>query len=131
MLYKILLHFHSGWAYMTLAIGVIFMIIIGFYALNHRAKDKFISKLGLITVIIFHVQLVTGAILYFISPKVQSGDTFYVLEHPIMMFTAVLLITVANSKLKKENKVNFIPLLLTIVGLICLFIMIPWEAWAK
>lgn len=103
MLYKILQHFHSGWAYLTILAGVLFLLIIGFYALNKRARDKFVSTLGLVTVIAFHVQLVTGAILYFISPKVESGITLYTLEHPIMMFTSVLLITVANSQLKKQK----------------------------
>jgi len=131
MLYKILLHFHSGWAYLTILMGVMFLIIVGFYALNKRARDQFVRKLGLFTIITFHVQLVTGAILYFISPKVESGDTFYTLEHPIMMFTTVLLMTVANSKLKKEKIVGFITMLLALVAMICLLVMIPWGAWAK
>jgi membrane-associated phospholipid phosphatase len=131
MLYKILLHFHSGWAYLTILMGVMFLIIVGFYALNKRARDQFVRKLGLFTIITFHVQLVTGAILYFISPRVESGDTFYVLEHPIMMFTAVLLMTVANSKLKKEKIVGFVTMLLALIAMICLLVMIPWGAWAK
>ncbi|MFA7615991.1 MAG: hypothetical protein WBF83_05890 [Moheibacter sp.] len=131
MLYKFLLHFHSGLAYLTITMGVLFLIIVGFYALNKRARDKFIRKFGFFTIVVFHLQLVTGAILYFISPKVESGDTFYVLEHPIMMFTAVLLMTVANSKLKKEKIVGIVTMLLALVAMICLLIMIPYDSWGK
>lgn len=131
MLYKILQHFHSGWAYLTILAGVLFLLIIGFYALNKRARDKFVSTLGLVTVIAFHVQLVTGAILYFISPKVESGITLYTLEHPIMMFTSVLLITVANSQLKKQKIVGIIPVVLSVVAIICMFLMIPWTDWSN
>lgn len=131
MLYKFLLHFHSGLAYLTITMGVLFLIIVGFYALNKRARDKFIRKFGFFTIIVFHLQLVTGAILYFISPKVESGDTFYVLEHPIMMFTAVLLMTVANSKLKKEKIVGIVTMLLALVAMICLLVMIPYDTWGK
>lgn len=131
MLYKILQHFHSGWAYLTILAGVLFLLIIGFYALNKRARDKFVSTLSLVTVIAFHVQLVTGAILYFISPKVESGITLYTLEHPIMMFTSVLLITVANSQLKKQKIVGIIPVVLSVVAIICMFLMIPWADWSN
>jgi len=131
MLYKILQHFHSGWAYLTILAGVLFLLIIGFYALNKRARDKFVSTLSLVTVIAFHVQLVTGAILYFISPKVESGITLYTLEHPIMMFTSVLLITVANSQLKKQKIVGIIPVVLSVVAIICMFLMIPWTDWSN
>lgn len=131
MLYKILQHFHSGWAYLTILAGVLFLLIIGFYALNKRARDKFVSTLSLVTVIAFHVQLVTGAILYFISPKVESGITLYTLEHPIMMFTSVLLITVANSQLKKQKIVGIIPVVLSVVSIICMFLMIPWTDWSN
>lgn len=131
MLYKILQHFHSGWAYLTILAGVLFLLIIGFYALNKRARDKFVSTLSLVTVIAFHVQLVTGAFLYFISPKVESGITLYTLEHPIMMFTSVLLITVANSQLKKQKIVGIIPVVLSVVAIICMFLMIPWTDWSN
>lgn len=131
MLYNILQHFHSGWAYLTLFSGTMFLLIVSFYTFNKRARDKFIKTLGFITILIFHVQMVTGAILYFISPKVQSGNIFYKIEHPITMFTAILLMTIANSKLKKDNTVKLATLILALVAMLLVFGRIPWSDWAK
>lgn len=131
MLYNIIQRFHSGWAYLTLLLGVLFLVIVIFYAFNKRERDRFIKKLSLITVIIFHVQLLTGAALYFLSPKVEDLIRPYYLEHPVMMLTSVLLITVSYAKIKRERIIGLGVVIPVVVAILCMLLMIPWEAWAS
>lgn len=136
-MYKFLQNFHSGWAYLTLLAGVLFFVMIGYYAINKKARNNFITKLSFFTTLTFHIQLIIGVILYFVSPYAQwSGDTMkdptnrlYAMEHPLMMFAAVVLITVANSKLKKSETVKMAPAILALLALACVVSRIPWDAW--
>lgn len=136
-MYKFLQNFHSGWAYLTLLACVLFFVMIGYYAINKKARNNFITKLSFFTTLTFHIQLIIGVILYFVSPYAQwSGDTMkdptnrlYAMEHPLMMFAAVVLITVANSKLKKSETVKMAPAILGLLALACVVSRIPWDAW--
>jgi len=136
-MYKFLQNFHSGWAYLTLLAGVLFFVMIGYYAINKKARNNFITKLSFFTTLTFHIQLIIGVILYFVSPYAQwSGDTMkdptnrlYAMEHPLMMFAAVVLITVSNSKLKKSETVKMAPAILGLLALACVVSRIPWDAW--
>lgn len=136
-MYKILQHFHSGWAYLTVLAAFVFLFMIGFYAINKKARDSRITKLSLITTIVFHVQLLIGVILYFVSPFAKWGPTtmkdstirLYAMEHPLMMFAAVILITVVNSKLKKSEYVKLPLAIMTLVAVLLVLSRIPWDAW--
>lgn len=136
-MYKFLQNFHSGWAYLTLLAGVLFFVMIGYYAINKKARNNFITKLSFFTTLTFHIQLIIGVLLYFVSPYAQwSGDTMkdptnrlYAMEHPLMMFAAVVLITVANAKLKKSETVKMAPAILALLALACVVSRIPWDAW--
>ncbi|MFV0304932.1 MAG: hypothetical protein ACK5IC_05590 [Moheibacter sp.] len=135
--YKILQHFHSGWAYLTLLMGIVFFFMVGFYVLNKKAKDKTIAKISLITTLVFHVQMVIGVILYFVSPYAQwSSETMkdatnrlYAMEHPLMMFVAVILITITNSKIKKAEYLKMPVAILALLALAVVLSRIPWSAW--
>lgn len=136
-MYKILQHFHIGWAYLTVLAAFVFLFMIGFYVINKKARDSRITKLSLITTIIFHVQLLIGVILYFVSPFAKWGPTtmkdsnirLYAMEHPLMMFAAVILITVVNSKLKKSAYVKLPLAIMTLVAVLLVLSRIPWDAW--
>ena len=54
----------------------------------------------------------------------------FTVEHPFMMFTAVILITIANVKLKKSPIIKVSTLIFLILALLC-FYMIPWTAWLQ
>lgn len=136
-MYKFLQNFHSGWAYLTLLAGVLFFVMIGYYAINKKARNNFITKLSFFTTLTFHIQLIIGVILYFVSPyakwteNTMKDDTnrLYAMEHPLMMFAAVVLITVANSKLKKSDTVKITSAILVLLALGCVLSRIPWDAW--
>lgn len=136
-LYQILLQFHSGWAYLTLLMGVLFVLMVSYFAFSNKVKTAGILKLSFFATLTFHVQLLAGVILYFVSPYAQwtentmsdSTSRLYAMEHPLMMFAAVVLITVANAKLKRGE---FVPKASAILGIIALLLVlsrIPWDAW--
>ena len=135
--YNIIQHFHSGWAYLTLLMAIVFFLSVSFYALNKKIKDKTITKISFFTTLVFHVQMVVGIILYFVSPyakwneNTMKDDTLrlYAMEHPLIMFTAVILITVANSKIKKSETIKTPVAILALFALACVLSRIPWSAW--
>lgn len=102
--------------------------------LNYRKLDK---TLYLVTLSIFHTQIIIGLVLYFTSPKVvfaaatmsDSLLRFFTLEHGLLMLIAAILITIGSAKVRKLNdpvkkhKRGFWYLLIT---LLIILAAIPW-----
>lgn len=141
-MYTGLQHLHSYLAYLVL-LGLLIGIANGFmgYLKWRRFEDKD-RKLALPGLIITHLQLLAGLILYFISPlgfSNFSGDAMseattrlYVLEHPVMMIIAVVLITIGYSRAKKleDNRKKFFSIwLFYLIGLVLILLRIPWSNW--
>ncbi len=89
--------------------------------------------------ILVHLQLVIGLILYSISPKVLLKDIgstmkdplfrFFAVEHLIGMLIAIIIITIGRSKSKKINediKKHKIIFVYYLIGLVIIFMSIPW-----
>lgn len=136
-MYTGLLHAHSGlrWVLLVLLIITIIKAFSGWFG-----KKEFTSgdkKLALSTLIVTHIQLVLGFILYFISPKVvfsaeTMGNTvlrFYTVEHITLMLISIGIITAGYSLSKRtidsESKFKKLAVYFTI-GLILILIAIPW-----
>lgn len=136
-MYNFLQNFHSGWAYLTLLAAILFFFSVGFYAINKKQRNNALTKLSFITTIVFHVQLVLGLALYFYSPYAKwNSETmkdstlrFFSMEHPLMMFAAVIFITIANSKLKKSESVQLSTAVFALLGLALVLSRIPWATW--
>lgn len=136
-MYNIFKHFHSGWAYLTLLMGILFLLMLGYYLISKKARDNGITKLSFFTTLTFHIQLIVGVILYFVSPYSKfTSETmgnselrFYAMEHPLMMFASVIFITIANSKLKKSDTVKVSTVVFALVGLLLVLARVPWSAW--
>ena len=58
--------FHSGWAYLTILMGVVFVVSTLIYAISKKDTDATIKKIGLFTTITFHVQMLLGLVYYII-----------------------------------------------------------------
>ena len=135
--YQIFQHAHSGWAYLTVLMAIVFFLTVSFYALNRKLKDNTITKISFFTTVIFHIQLLIGVVLYFLSPYAKwtentmkdETNRLYAVEHPLIMFAAVILITVANSKIKKSETIKIPVAILSLFALACILSRIPWEAW--
>ena len=108
-MYTGLLHTHSLLRYFIL-IGLVVVIVKAVIGLvNKQSYGKWDNKLGLYLFIFTHMQLLTGLILYFVSPFVKFGpDTmsdkatrYWTVEHIFTMLLAVVLITLARTTSKR------------------------------
>ena len=137
--YSFLLQFHSGWAYLVLLLSILMLLASLYHYFTKRPLHRNMRKVFFYTVLSFHIQFLVGLVLYIISPKIKSfweagtamsdsSHRLLTLEHPLMMFTAVILITIANAKLKRKDLVTVSPLIFIALACIC-FYMIPWTQW--
>lgn len=136
-----LIHAHSGlrWVALFLLVYAIFNAAKSQASGKYEKKDKMIN---LFAMVMLHVQLLIGLVLYFTSLKVQfvegwmSSDVangmyrFYGLEHLLGMLVAIIIVTLGRSKAEKKlkgtrDKHRRILISYTI-GLIIILAMIPW-----
>ena len=136
---------HSGWAYITV---LILIIAVGNAIIGVTSNKEFQEKdlrIPLFALIIAHIQLLIGLVAYFTSAQFallkESGMgaamkdpeiRLVVMEHPLMMILAVILMTVGFSKHKNKSsdKAKFKTIALY-YGVALLFILsrIPWDKW--
>ncbi|MGU9939948.1 hypothetical protein [Empedobacter brevis] len=129
--------FHSGWAYLVILMGVIFVISTLIYAISKKDTDATIKKIGLFTTITFHVQLLIGLVYYImmfsaLEPSNIMSDSALRLtfvEHPMMMIAGVVFMTIANAKLKRSTTVPMNVAIFAIIGLVCILSRIPYHVW--
>ncbi len=134
-------HLHSTLAYVLLA-GLI--ISIGYVLFAYLQNKKYNRKMALVGLICAHLQLVVGAIAYFVSPYGISNASgaamkdsiarLYFLEHPLTMLVAIILITVGYSRAKRmptPKRQNGSVLVFYLVGLVLILSRIPWHTWPK
>ncbi len=146
MAYTYILTLHSYFAYIVLLV----LIYAVFNALKGwKTKKAFFDmgkdlRLSLFALILSHLQLLIGLVLYFVSPngfgaiKAQGMgglDTvarLLAVEHPFVNILAIVFITIGWSKHKKEmeaaKKFKTIGVFYTI-GLVLLLSRIPWSQW--
>lgn len=145
-MYSTLKNLHSYWAYLVLIMLVIAIINA---LIRNGSKKEYSEKsfrIALFTLIVTHIQLLLGLILYFISPlfdlwgtmggEVMKDSTTRLLlvEHPLTNIIAIILITVGFSKHKRKvessSKYKTI-MVFYALGLIFLLSRIPWDAWPR
>ncbi|WP_338356774.1 hypothetical protein [Yeosuana marina] len=143
-MYNTVITIHSYWAYVVLIvllIAVINAIYKSIAGKEYEAKD---FRISLFTLIVSHIQLLIGFVLYFVSPrfdlwselggKVMSNSLarLYLVEHPFVNIIAVTLITIGYSKHKKkltsQSKLKIIAIFYTI-ALVLFLSRIPWSTW--
>jgi heme A synthase len=137
---------HSYWAYLVVIILIAAVInaLVGYAGKKEYSAKDF--RVSLFTLIVSHIQLLLGLILYFVSPrfsdwselggKVMSDSVsrLYLVEHPLINIIAIVLITIGYSKHKK--KLTSSPKFKTILifytlALICFLSRIPWDVWPR
>ncbi|RLD29865.1 MAG: hypothetical protein DRI75_01785 [Bacteroidetes bacterium] len=136
---------HSYWAYLVLLILILatFNVLIKFFGKKEfHAKD---FRISLFTLIVMHIQLIIGVILFFVSDylsqiseegmgAIMKNSTLRsnIIEHPITMLLVVTLITIGYSKHKKKltstSKFKTIAIFYTL-SLLLVLAMIPWKTW--
>lgn len=141
MIYSILLVLHSllRWFVLISLTYATYQAYKGWLStMPYTPRD---NKIRNITVIIVHLQLLVGLILYVFSPVTrqlftnfgqaveQTAIRFYGMEHTVMMILAVVFITIGSTKAKRLSndikKFKSTAIWFTI-GLIIILVSIPW-----
>lgn len=136
---------HSYWAYLSLAILIVssFNALIKF--IGNKEFSAFDFRVSLFTLIIFHIQLILGIVLYFSASYMSlisemgmgeimknSQHRSNIIEHPLTMIIAVTLITIGYSKHKKKltskPKFKMLAIFYTL-ALVFVLAKIPWKVW--
>lgn len=139
-MYDFLQKFHSGWAYLALLLLIIAVVnsLVGFYTKKEfTAKDRKIAIFGLVVI---HIQLLVGLILYFVSPlgfaslgqMADKNLRLTSLEHPLINLIAIALITIGWVKHKKLTSSDAKFKTFSIfygLGLVLILSRIPWSLW--
>lgn len=135
------IHNLAGMAILFLLILILITVSIAFFRKNRFGNlSKFIALAGLILV---HLQIVLGMILYLISPLGSNNfsaesmqhtiSRFYLVEHPLGMILAAVLITIGYRKSKNtqfsDAKRHLQILVFYGMGFVLVAYLIPWFLW--
>ncbi|WP_405384596.1 hypothetical protein [Maribacter sp. LLG6340-A2] len=144
-MYETIQMLHSYLAYVALAVLILAVAnavtgLIGKRIFNMN-KDL---RLSLFALILCHIQLLVGLVLYFVSPSglhalqefgmggLTSAARLLAVEHPFINILAIALITVGWSRHKKfvegDKKFKSIAIFYGI-GLLLILSRIPWGQW--
>ena len=131
---------HSTLAYAVLAVLVI-ATINAFLGLSSKRDFKPTDRsLSLVALILSHIQLLVGLILWATSPLGKDAMSqmsnaamrLTAVEHPLVNIIAIVLITIGWSKHKKEESSNgkFKKIgIFYALGLLLILSRIPWSNW--
>lgn len=142
---EILKNLHSYFAYVVLAILILAFVnaLMGLLGKREFAMHKDL-RISLFALILTHIQLLIGLILYFVSANglqaiqtlgmggLNSAARLLAVEHPFVNILAVALITIGWSKHKKKETSNAKFKSITIfygLGLLFILSRIPWGQW--
>ncbi|MBZ9778580.1 hypothetical protein LB452_06555 [Psychroflexus sp. CAK8W] len=144
-MYEVIQIVHSYWAYLVLLILTLATFNAIIKTLGKKSFGPQDFRISLFTLIVSHIQLLIGIVLYFVSPYfnvllekgmggVMKNDTvrLYVIEHPLTMIISIVLITVGYSKHKKKlasNKKFRTIAIFYALALLLMLSRIPWNAW--
>ena len=144
-MYEIIYNLHSFFAYIVLAVLILAVInaITGLMGKRMFTLEKDF-RVSLFALIISHLQLVIGIVLYFVSPKgfgaiqefgmggLTSAARLLAVEHPFINIIAIVLITIGWSKHKKlmeaDRKFKTIAIFYGL-GLVLFLSRLPWGQW--
>ena len=134
--------FHSSIAYLTVLLCVITMVYTLLSFFTSKIYSPLNKKFAFYTLIAVHLQILLGLILYFISPNGISAASsgfmkdatmrFQIIEHPLTMIIAAVLITIGYSKSKRqvnESKGLTTVLIYFGIGVLLILLRIPWNIW--
>lgn len=131
-------------------LGMVILFILLIVLIVHLVtflRKKSFGKLSKITslagLVLVHTQIIFGVVLYFLSPlglENFSGEAmghkisrFYIVEHPIGMLLAAILITIGYRRSKNtslpDNKRHLQILIFYTLGFVLITYLIPWFLW--
>ena len=143
--YQWIMELHSYLAYVVLAFLFLAVAnaILGWVG-NKMFTPQKDFRLSLFTLILGHLQLLVGLLLYFLSPNgykaiselgmggLNAAARLLAVEHPFVNILAIVLITIGWSRHKKfmEGKKKFKSIAIFYgLGLLLVLSRIPWGQW--
>mgnify|MGYP003412157665 FL=1 len=131
---------HSTLAYAVLAVVAIAAINAFLGLSSKRNFTKNDRSLSLVALILSHIQLLVGLVLWATSPLGKDAMSqmsnaamrLTAVEHPLVNIIAIVLITIGWSKHKKEESSNgkFKKIgIFYALGLLLILSRIPWSNW--
>lgn len=144
-MYEAILTLHSYLAYIVLAI-LFFAVanaLMGWFG-NKLFTPQKDFRLSLFALILSHMQLVVGLILFFVSANgfkaiqtlgmggLNAPSRLLAVEHPFVNIIAIVLITIGWSRHKKfiEGNKKFKSIAIFYgLGLVLFLSRVPWEQW--
>ncbi|WP_422857984.1 hypothetical protein ACOKFD_11050 [Flagellimonas sp. S174] len=142
---EILQNLHSYFAYIVLAVLVlaVFNALSGWLGKRDFTMHKDL-RVSLFALILSHIQLVVGLIVYFVSANgfkaiqtlgmggLNAPARLLALEHPVTNILAIVLITIGWSRHKRlmesDKKFKTITIFYGL-GLVLILSRIPWGQW--
>ncbi|RIA10994.1 hypothetical protein OE09_2876 [Flavobacteriaceae bacterium MAR_2010_72] len=144
-MYETVKFLHSYWAYLVLIMLVIatFNALIKYF--GNKEFGAFDFRISLFTLIVSHIQLLIGIVLFFaadyltVISNLGMGEVMKnsllrsnIIEHPLTMIIALVFITMGYSKHKKKltskPKFKLLAIFYT-MALILILAKIPWQIW--
>ena len=140
-MYQLIKEVHSLSAYIVLV--VLFLsttnALMGYFTKKETYQVKDL-RLNLFALIFAHIQLLLGLLLYVLLASWQEGKMvmktsllrLLLLEHPLVMITAVVLITIGWSKHKKQDtpRAKFAKIALFYsIAFVLVLSRLPWKLW--
>ncbi len=118
---------HGYIALLACFLLVLLTLLTVMYFINKKELPTMFRKIGLYTLISFHLQLILGILLLFIHPTIAKNFTDFkiqnmmsLMEHIPANLTVILLVTIFYSKLKRSDSISGVMLALIILALLLL-----------
>src|SRR5210317_2222831 len=116
-MYTTIQFLHSYWGYLALLIIVLATLNSFMGIASKRGFGDKDGRISVFALIVMHIQVIIGIILYFVSPNalkaIQTNGMgevmkdsilrLFSVEHPMIMLLAVILITIGYTKHKKKQ----------------------------
>lgn len=143
-MYIILKEAHNVVGMITLFLLLFVLIGVFVIFIQKKSFGRFSKTLSLMGLVVVHLQILFGIILYFLSPlgiNGASGESmkhaisrFYLVEHPVGMILAAVLITIGYRRAKNirfsETKKHGQILIFYGIGFGLIAYLIPWFLWS-
>ncbi len=132
---------HHYTAMATLVFILLLTIVAFIYFLQTRTISGQVRRISFITLIFTHIQVILGIIVLISSPVLEHTGMKDIMgtatirrsyvEHPFSMIIAAVLLTVANSSIKKSTNISIKVLALAAISLALVIGMIPRAFWSS
>lgn len=143
-MFNILKESHNAIGMLLLILLLLIILFIFIRLLLKKPFNKSVKIAALVGLMVVHLQILIGIFLYFLSPLGMSnfsgesmGHTisrFYIVEHPVGMILAAVLITIGYSVTKNQvlsdNSKYMRVILYYVLGFAIIAYLIPWFLWS-